>query len=418
MIELTELTELTLRQASELLAGGETSAVELLEATLQQIDATEPLVHAYAYVAADQARAAAATADQERARGVDRGPVHGIPVGIKDLLYTTDMPTEAGSKVFAGFAPAFDATAVRRLREAGAVIVGKTVTHEFAYGQDVPPTRNAWNQECYPGGSSAGSGVAVAVRSAFGALGSDTGASIRIPGSVNGVVGVKPTFGRVSRHGVVGMSPSLDHVGPLARTVEDAALLLGAVAGHDPADLASLDTPTEDFTRELDGGADGLRIGVDRDYYFSHFVNDEVRAATLEAIEELERQGATIVDVRIEELQLMSDVGLILVLTRHERLPPDAAPCPRALAITPPGVRLMLELGNLVPATTYLVAQRARAAMREAIRKTFHDASTWMRSPRRPSRGRRCRSTSCPSLPVTERKACSRCFSTTTSRRT
>ena len=137
MIELTELTELTLRQASELLAGGETSAVELLEATLRQIDATEPLVHAYAYVAADQARAAAATADQERARGVDRGPVHGIPVGIKDLLYTTDMPTEAGSKVFAGFAPAFDATAVRRLREAGAVIVGKTVTHEFAYGQDV-----------------------------------------------------------------------------------------------------------------------------------------------------------------------------------------------------------------------------------------------------------------------------------------
>ena len=371
LIELTELTELTLRQASELLAAGETSAVELLEATLRQIDATEPFVHAYAYVAADQARAAAATADQERARGVDRGPVHGIPVGIKDLLYTTDMPTEAGSKVYAGFAPAFEATAVQRLREAGAVIVGKTVTHEFAYGQDVPPTRNAWNQECYPGGSSAGSGVAVAVRSAFGALGSDTGASIRIPGSVNGVVGVKPTFGRVSRHGVVGMSPSLDHVGPLARTVEDAALLLGAVAGHDPADLASLDAPNEDFTRELDGGADGLRIGVDRDYYFSHFVTDEVRAATLEAIDELERQGATIVDVRIDELQLMSDVGLILVLT-------DTSDYHRMLLRAhasdyTPGVRLMLELGNLVPATTYLVAQRARASMREAVRKTFHD---------------------------------------------
>jgi aspartyl-tRNA(Asn)/glutamyl-tRNA(Gln) amidotransferase subunit A len=368
---MTELTELTLREASDLLAGRETSAVELLDATLRQVDATEPFVHAYAYVAEEQARAAAATADQERARGVDRGPLHGIPVGVKDLLYTTDMPTEAGSKVLAGFAPTFDATAVHRLREAGAVIVGKTVTHEFAYGQDVPPTRNAWNQECYPGGSSAGSGVAVAVRSAFGALGSDTGASIRIPGSVNGVVGVKPTFGRVSRHGVVGMSPSLDHVGPLARTVEDAALVLGAVAGHDPADPASLDTPNEDFTRELDAGVDGLRIGIERDYYFSHFVNEEVRAATLEAIDELERQGATIVDVRIDELQLMSDVGLILVLT-------DTSDYHRMLlrAHGPeytPGVRLMLELGNLVPATTYLAAQRARAAMREAVRQTFED---------------------------------------------
>jgi aspartyl-tRNA(Asn)/glutamyl-tRNA(Gln) amidotransferase subunit A len=184
-------------------------------------------------------------------------------------------------------------------------------------------------------------------------------------------VGVKPTFGRVSRHGVVGMSPSLDHVGPLARTVEDAALLLGAVSGHDPADPASLDAPNEDFTRELDGGVGGLRIGVERDYYFSRFVTDEVRAATLEAIDELERQGATIVDVSIDELQLMSDVGLILVLT-------DTSDYHRMLlrAHAPdytPGVRLMLELGNLVPATAYLAAQRARAAMREAVRRTFDE---------------------------------------------
>jgi aspartyl-tRNA(Asn)/glutamyl-tRNA(Gln) amidotransferase subunit A len=368
---MTELTDLTLREASDRLAARETSAVELLDATLRQIEATEPHVHAYAYVARDQARAAAQAADAELARSDRRGPLHGIPVGVKDLLYTTDMPTEAGSKVLAGFVPNFDATAVRRLREAGAVIVGKTVTHEFAYGQDVPPTRNAWNQDCYPGGSSAGSGVSVAVRSAFCAVGSDTGASIRIPGSVNGVVGVKPTFGRVSRHGVVGMSPSLDHVGPLARTIEDAALLLGVIAGHDAADPTSLDVPDEDFTRELDEGVSGLRIGVDRNYYFSDLVRDDVRAATLEAIAELQRQGATIVDVHIEELQLMSDVGLILVLT-------DTSDYHRLLLRTQakdytPGVRLMLELGNLIPATSYLAAQRARGAMRVAVRDAFDE---------------------------------------------
>jgi aspartyl-tRNA(Asn)/glutamyl-tRNA(Gln) amidotransferase subunit A len=368
---MTELTDLTLREAGDLLEARETSAAELLEAILDQVESTEPHVHAYAFVGAEQAREAAAAADDELARGNRRGALHGLPVAVKDLLYTTDMPTRAGSKVLDGFSPDFDATVVRRLRDAGAVIVGKTVTHEFAYGQDVPPTRNAWNQYCYPGGSSAGSGVAVAVRSAFGAIGTDTGASIRIPGSVNGVVGVKPTFGRVSRHGVVGMSPSLDHVGPLARTVEDAALLLGAVAGYDSADRASLEVPDEDFTRELGEGIDGLRVGVDHDYYFSHFVNDEVRAATLAAIAELERLGATIVDVRIEELQLMSDVGLVLVLT-------DTSDYHRLLLRThadqyTPGVRLMLELGNLVPATIHLAAQRARESMRVAVRAAFDE---------------------------------------------
>jgi aspartyl-tRNA(Asn)/glutamyl-tRNA(Gln) amidotransferase subunit A len=168
---------------------------------------------------------------------------------------------------------------------------------------------------------------------------------------------------------VIGMSPSLDHVGPLARTVEDAALLLGAVSGFDAADPASLHLPAEDFTRELGQGVDGMRIGVERDYYFSQFVNDEVRDATLAAIAELERQGATIVDVQIEELQLMSDVGLVLILS-------DTSDYHRRLLRTSardytPGVRLMLELGNLVPATTYLVAQRAREAMRVAMRAAF-----------------------------------------------
>jgi aspartyl-tRNA(Asn)/glutamyl-tRNA(Gln) amidotransferase subunit A len=366
---MTELTDLTLREAGDLLAARKVSAIELLDATLAQLDKTEAAVHAYAHVGREGARSAAALADEELARGIRRGPLHGIPVGVKDLLYTTDLPTEAGSKVLQGFIPAYEATAVSNLREAGAVIVGKTVTHEFAYGQDVPPTRNAWNQACYPGGSSAGSGVSVAVRSAFAAVGTDTGASIRIPGSVNGVVGVKPTFGRVGRHGIVGMSSTLDHAGPVARTIEDAALMLNTIAGYDANDPASLAVPDEDFTSELGAGVDGLRIGVERAYYFSHFVTDDVRAATISAIDELGRQGATVVDVEIPELKLMSDVGLTLVLSDtsdyHRRMLRE-----RWQDYTP-GVRLMLELGNLVPASAYLLAQRARETMRQAVRRAF-----------------------------------------------
>jgi len=366
---MTGLADLTLRGASDLLAQGKTSAVELLDATLQRLDATEPYVHAYAFVDADGARARASAADKELARGARRSPLHGIPIGVKDLLYTTDMPTEGGSKVLEGFRPDYDATAVQKLREAGAVIVGKTVTHEFAYGQDVPPTRNAWNQACYPGGSSAGSGVAVAVRSAFGAVGTDTGASIRIPASVNGVVGLKPTFGRVSRHGVIGMSFSLDHVGPLARTVEDCALLLQELAGPDSGDPSSLHVADEHFCRELDAGVSGVRIGVDREYYFSDYLTDEVRTSTLAALDELERQGARIVDVRIEEQDLMADVGLVLVVA-------DTSDYHRLLLRTrtsdySPGVRLMLELGHFVSAPTYLAAQRARAVLRSAVRDAF-----------------------------------------------
>ena len=368
---LTSLADLTLREISDLLEHREISAVELLDATLQQLQATEPYVHAYAYVDEAGATAAASTADDERARGITRSPLHGTCLGLKDLLNTADMPTEAGSKVLANFVPEHDATVVRKLREAGAVIVGKTVTHEFAYGQDVPPTRNAWDQSCYPGGSSAGSGVAVSVRSANGAIGTDTGASIRIPASVNGVVGLKPTYGRVSRHGVVGMSFSLDHVGPIARTVEDCALLLQEIVGHDPADGASLAVEEEDFRRELEAGADGMRIGVDREYYYSPYVTDDVRTATLDAIGELAKQGSTVVDVRIPEQDLMADVGLVLVLADttdyHRTLLRERA------ADYGSGVRLMLELGHFISAPTYLAAQRARAELRAAVRDAFDE---------------------------------------------
>ncbi len=244
---MATLTDLTLAEAGHRLRRGETSSAALTEATLARIAATEPVVNAYALVLAERARHAAAQADRELVEGHDRGPLHGIPVAVKDICYMRGLSAEAGSRALAGFVPDYDATVVRRLEEAGAIIVGKTITHEFAYGVNTPPTRTAWDLSCYPGGSSAGSGVSVTVRSAFGAIGTDTGGSIRIPAAVNGIVGLKPTYGRVSRYGVVPLGTSLDHVGPLTRTVEDCAIVLQAIAGYDPADGGSVDEPVPDY---------------------------------------------------------------------------------------------------------------------------------------------------------------------------
>ncbi|MCW3066982.1 MAG: Amidase [Solirubrobacterales bacterium] len=366
---MTDLTDLSMREAGILLLRREASACDLLEATLAQLEESEPSVHAYATVTEDVARAAARAAQKELDRGRWRGPMHGIPVGVKDLFYTKDAPTEAGSKVLAGFVPDDDADAVRRLRTAGAVMVGKTVTHEFAYGQNVPPTRNALDNSCYPGGSSAGSAVAVAARSAYGALGTDSGGSVRVPASLNGVVGIKPTFGRISRRGVVAMSPSLDHVGPIARTVEDCALMLGELAGFDPLDSSSLDTPVDDYTRDIGAGIAGMRIGVEREFYFGDHVVPEVRDALVSAMSVLQDLGATIVEVSIPRLGLMPTVGLITLLADtsdyHRALLRDRA------AAYEPKTRVMLEVGSLVFARSYLAAQRARTVLRHAMKDAF-----------------------------------------------
>lgn len=367
-----ELTALTIRAASDLLDARDVTAEELLDATLARIEETEPLVHAYAFVLQESARRAARAADEEIAAGRRRGPLHGIPIGVKDLCYTAGEPTEGGSKVLAGFVPDYDATVVARLRTAGAVIVGKTVTHEFAYGQNIPPTRNAWDTACYPGGSSAGSGAAVAARSAFGAIGTDTGGSVRLPAAVNGVVGLKPTFGRVSRYGVVPMSASLDHVGPLARTVEDCALLLGAVAGRDPHDGTTPDEPVPDYAAEVGRGVSGLRVGVEREYFFYGGVSEEVRAASERAIHDLADEGVTVVEVEIPELRDMPTVGMTVLLA-------DTSAAHRRLLRErrddyDPRTRVMLELGELVPAAAYVAAQQARTVLREAVRTAFERA--------------------------------------------
>lgn len=366
---MTDLWRLTLREAADGLARKDFSAEELLESTLGRLNQTEPSVHAYVTLMEDSARRQAAAADDDFRRGQWRGALQGIPVGVKDLCYTEGVPTQAGSRVLEGFVPGHDSTVVRRLKESGAVIVGKTVTHEFAYGQDVPPTRNPWNTDCYPGGSSAGSGVSVAVGSAFAAIGTDTGGSIRVPASVDGVVGLKPTYGRVSRYGVFPMSSTLDTVGPLARTAEDCALMLGAVAGFDPLDAGSISEPVQDYAGTLRLGIKGLRLGIDRDFFFYKHVTDDVRAAAEATVDRLAELGAEVVPVRLPELEAAAAVGMTILLADtsewHHRLLRSHADK------YVPATRLMLELGEMVLAAPYVHAQRARAALRDRVRSSF-----------------------------------------------
>jgi len=366
---MTDLLELTIAEASTQLRTRTISSVDLVEATLTRIEDTEPQVHAYARVLAEEARHAACQADRELAQGHWRGPLHGVPIAVKDICYTKGIPTEAGSRVRAGFIPAYDATVVRRLADAGAVIPGKTVTHEFAYGVNTPPTRTAWDLTCYPGGSSTGSGVSVSVRSSFGALGTDTGGSIRVPAFVNGIVGLKPTFGRVSRYGVVPLAASLDHVGPLTRTVEDCAILLQALAGYDAFDSGSIDEPVPDYRADLEAGVNELVVGVERDYSFYAGVSDEVRAAVEGVLAELEQQGARIVQVKLPELEFMTQTGMTILLAEASAFHRDLLR--RHASEYDPSTRLMIELGEFIPATHYLRAQRARAVLKNAMKTVF-----------------------------------------------
>ena len=363
---------LSAAEASRLLSAGDATSAELTAAVLARIEETEPAVHAYAGVMAETATSDAEQCDKELSQGRRRGALHGIPVAVKDLCFTAGFATEAGSRVIAGFVPDYDAVVVKKLRSAGAVIVGKTVTHEFAYGQDVPPTRNAWDRSCYPGGSSAGSAVAVAVGSAFGAIGTDTGGSIRVPACVNGVVGLKPTHGRVSRKGVFPMSPTLDTVGPLTRTVEDCAIMLGAVAGRlDDEDVWALDEPVPDYTAELRTELDGVTIGIDRRYFFYEAVSDDVRARVDDAISVLRSLGATVVELLIDELELSVAAGMSVLLGDTSEWHQDLLRSQGDDYVRE--TRVMLELGELVPATAYVRAQRTRTVVQQALRRAFDD---------------------------------------------
>ena len=300
---MTELTSLTISQALEKMRGGEVSALELTEAHLAQIEALDPQIGAYLCVTAELARNQARAADVARATGDER-PLLGIPIAIKDVLSTKGVETTCGSRILEGYRPIYDATAVARLREAGAVMLGKLNMDEFAMGSTTEAsayqfTRNPWQLEHVPGGSSGGSAAAVAANMAIASLGSDTGGSIRQPASFCGVSAIKPSYGRVSRYGLIAYGSSFDQAGPFARTVEDLARVLGVIAGHDPLDSTSMPTPVPDYTASLNGEIAGMRIGLPREY-FSDALQPEVAAAVQAAAEQLESMGAHIQEVSLE----------------------------------------------------------------------------------------------------------------------
>jgi len=298
------LVGLTLAEAGAKIAAREVTSRQLTEAVLRRIAATDAKLGAFLTVTGERALAAADAADARAALGERRSRLDGVPVGVKDILLTKGVETTAGSRILEGFVPPYSATVVERLEAAGAVIVGKLNLDEFAMGSSnensaYKPCRNPWDLARTPGGSSGGSAAAVAARQVFGALGTDTGGSIRLPAAFCGLVGVKPTYGRVPRWGAVAFASSLDQVGPFGRTVEDAALQLAVIAGHDPRDMTSSARPVDDYLSGLEGGAKGLRVGVPREWLEVDGLEQGTADVVREALATYERMGATLVPVSL-----------------------------------------------------------------------------------------------------------------------
>lgn len=389
MSEHADLLDLSLTEAARLVADRDVSPVELVDASLARIEAVDDKLNAYIAVYSG-AREVAKAAETMLAAGHRLGPLHGVPIALKDNIGLAGQVTTAGSKILKDWRPEQDATVAARLKGAGAIIVGKTNMHEFAWGgTSANPhygfVRNPWNTDRFPAGSSGGSGAAVAARTCYGALGTDTGGSIRLPSAINGIAGIRPTIGRVSNAGVIPLAWSMDTVGPMARTVEDCALMFNALAGHDPRDAGSARVPVVDYTADVDRGVEGLRIGVIPDYFFHH-LQPPVESAVRSALGTLTGLGATTVDLTVEHIHGNISAQLTVEScepsTYHQRWlrerPEDYGD----------DVRTLLELGELHLATHYLQAQRYRALLRAEFLDAFKSVDVFV----------------CPTLPFTATK--------------
>jgi aspartyl-tRNA(Asn)/glutamyl-tRNA(Gln) amidotransferase subunit A len=365
---MAELYDLTAYQAARGIRQGELSPVTLLEALLQRIDGLEPQVQAWVTLDRAGALATARELEQERQHGRIRGPLHGVPVGVKDIYYTAGLKTTCGSRIFADFLPSYDATPVARLKQAGAVILGKTVTTEFAT-LDPGPTRNPWHLAHTPGGSSSGSAAGVAARMVPVALGSQTFGSIQRPAAYCGVYGLKPTFGRVSRYGVFPLSWSLDHVGPLARTVTDIALALQVLSGYDPYDPASSHAPVPDYLQAVQRADRPPRLGLVRQFYLER-ADPELRAHTEAVADRLARAGAPVEEVKLPE-------SFRAVLAAHRMIMQVETAAVHAdlfrahAELYGPRIRASIEAGSLIPGVHYLQAQRLRRLVRHDMTQVF-----------------------------------------------
>lgn len=303
-----ELLGVSARELARLVRGGEVSAREVAQAYLDRIGQTEEKVHAYLARLPERALADADRVDAARVRGDELGPLAGVPVGLKDIFVTRGVPTSCGSRMLADWEPSYDGSHVRRIAEAGGVLLGKLAMDEFAMGssnENTPfsPVHNPWALDHVPGGSSGGSAAAVAAGSCALSLGTDTGGSIRQPASLCGVVGIKPTYGRVSRHGMVAFASSLDQAGPFARDVRDAALMLGVIAGHDPNDATSLRAEVPDYVAACDAGISGARVGVHRAALEIDGLDADVRSAFERSLEVLAEAGAHLVDIELPHFE-------------------------------------------------------------------------------------------------------------------
>jgi aspartyl-tRNA(Asn)/glutamyl-tRNA(Gln) amidotransferase subunit A len=372
------LAYLPLSEVAALIAKRDLSPVELTQGTLDRISALDPRLHSYYTVFSAEALAAAKAAEAEIRGGHYRGPLHGVPLAVKDIYEAG--PTTGGSKLRKDYVAAQECTVVQKLKQAGGVLLGKLATWEFAASLSTlasffPPARNPWNPEIDPGGSSSGAGAAVAAGLAFGAMGTDTGGSIRYPAFCCGIVGLKATYGRVSRAGVFPLSWSLDHTGPMTRTVKDCALLLQACAGPDPLDPAAAHVPVPDFSAKLGQDLKGLRIGILRKLFAGN-CDKEIVAGFEAAARQLAELGAEIVDVEALSLGELQATFWPLSLA-------DAAayhlPDLRARAGDyNPDLRLLLAVGVLVSATAYVQAQRAREQIRRRMLEQLKTVDLFM----------------------------------------
>jgi aspartyl-tRNA(Asn)/glutamyl-tRNA(Gln) amidotransferase subunit A len=388
------LETLTITQAAEGLQSGKFSAVELTRAVLARLEAMEPRVKAYITVTATAALAQAQAADA-RLKAEDATPLTGIPLALKDNLSTAGVRTTCSSRMLEDYVPVWDATVVRRLREAGAVLLGKTNLDEFAMGSSTEnsafgATHNPWDLARVPGGSSGGSAAAVAAGEALGALGSDTGGSIRQPAACCGVVGLKPTYGRVSRYGLIAFASSLDQIGPLARTVRDAALLDAAIAGHDPKDATSAPQAAGDCLRGLADGVKGLKVGLPKEYFVPG-MDPAVEAAVRAAVAQLEAQGAEIVPISLPHSEHCLSVYYLLAtaeassnLARFDGVQyglrvPDASYVPMIMKTRARGfgaeVKRRIMLGTYALSAGYYDAYYLKALkVRTLIKRDFDQA--------------------------------------------
>ena len=358
------------------------SPVDLVSALLTRIEALQPKLHAFIRLDAEGAMAAAKTAEAELMAGRSRGPLHGIPVGIKDIIDVAGLPTTGHSKILVGNVAQQDAVCVSKLRAAGAIVLGKLSTHEFAIGGPsfdlpFPPARNPWNPKHHPGGSSSGSGAGVASGMFPLALGTDTGGSVRNPASVCGIVGLKPTYGLVSRRGVFPLAFTLDHVGPMTRTVADNALLLDVLAGHDPGDPGSAATNARGFGRMLDHGAQGLRIGCVRHFHETDMpAHPDVTAGLEDAARILQAEGALVETIRLPKLSEFAGINRVIL-------------CAEAWSIHAPWLRTRPEdygalarrrllPGAFMTAGQYVGAQRRRAQLIAAVNDKLRDYDVLM----------------------------------------